>query len=823
MPSEDLSFEYRNPAELARQVIGQLGQAWTGLSPENQTETGKLLAQVRTELVQAAGDPTADERSAVMHAGMKRAEALKRFLYACEVSTALPHDIRTEIGSAHRQTSRGAPELSKDVAREIVASIDMVWSPTPAVGSSPGSPTADTFSDPLGRARRLTGWFNRYWEVISLEVEAAVTQALFDLGIGLQYAQDDDEREAVALDFLRTIKAFAPAYDLVANSDIYRSLSGGSGAGERTSNANKILDNLGKHPIVGPALQDGNRSTSSAPPSDPALESFSAGPSVTLAKSIATIPPDTNVLLHTFVDFPAEVSVFDNNIPLVVQFTIEQRATSRVQDVFNTEFSTPEEVKQVLVVCNAEGFKENTGVTTRLMEVYATRDSQPAVFLLTPEENVEAGLKRISLDFFYCGVLALSSAFEVEIKSRPPVQRDSPVAFKPLIVGQGPERTFQVMGALVLEKPVVETPDLVLRVAMSADERELRFTLDSPNNRFGYRQTYVGRVTLPERKSPGEFLESYFLQLNDMAGSSIERRTPDQTKANQREIDKIGWNLYRDLFPPELKAEWPIIQKARAGQNSLSLLILSDEPWFPWEMVKAPDENGDPAAGSFLCEQFRLSRWVAGRRLPDAIALTSALLIAPNSNLASVKKEKAYFSELARTQQAVKVNDKTLERAAEVEDALANQTARLYHFACHGDFESDNPNDSRLLLLDSALRPSDIIGPTQVGIEKGRPLVFLNACTSAGADVSLIGIGGWSKRFVDAGVTAFIGSLWEVNDTLAADFAEAFYNQVIITKASLGQAFHEARRIIKEKDPGNPTWLAYVLYAHPNGKVEIGT
>ena len=204
-------------------------------------------------------------------------------------------------------------------------------------------------------------------------------------------------------------------------------------------------------------------------------------------------------------------------------------------------------------------------------------------------------------------------------------------------------------------------------------------------------------------------------------------------------------------------------------------------------------------------------------------ALTSALLIAPKSNLASVKKEKAYFTELSKAQQAIKVNDKTLERAAEVEDALANQTARLYHFACHGDFESDNPNNSRLLLLNSSLRPSDIIGPTQVGIEKGRPLVFLNACTSAGADVSLIGIGGWSKRFVDAGVTAFIGSLWEVNDSLAADFAEAFYNQVIITKASLGQAFHEARRIIKEKDPGNPTWLAYVLYAHPNGIVTVGS
>ena len=55
-------------------------------------------------------------------------------------------------------------------------------------------------------------------------------------------------------------------------------------------------------------------------------------------------------------------------------------------------------------------------MTTRLIEVYAARNSQPAVFLLTPEKDVEPGTKRISLDFLYCGVQVLSSAFEVEIK-----------------------------------------------------------------------------------------------------------------------------------------------------------------------------------------------------------------------------------------------------------------------------------------------------------------------------------------------------------------------------------------------------------------------
>ena len=116
----------------------------------------------------------------------------------------------------------------------------------------------------------------------------------------------------------------------------------------------------------------------------------------------------------------------------------------------------------------------------------------------------------------------------------------------------------------------------------------------------------------------------------------------------------------------------------------------------------------------------------------------------------------------------------------------------------------DNPDNSGLILQRPALRPSDIIGPTQVGIEKGRPLVFLNACTSAGADISLTGIGGWAKRFVDAGVTAFIGSLWEVNDTLAAEFAEAFYDQVIIEQSAAGRGVPRGPQDHQRKRPWQP-------------------
>jgi hypothetical protein len=73
----------------------------------------------------------------------------------------------------------------------------------------------------------------------------------------------------------------------------------------------------------------------------------------------------------------------------------------------------------------------------------------------------------------------------------------------------------------------------------------------------------------------------------------------------------------------------------------------------------------------------------------------------------------------------------------------------------------------------------------------------------------------------DLNVSAFIGTLWEVNDLLAAEFAIAFYDGLLAGK-TLGQAFYEARLHVRDRQPANPTWLAYVLYADPNSVVIWG-
>jgi CHAT domain-containing protein len=60
---------------------------------------------------------------------------------------------------------------------------------------------------------------------------------------------------------------------------------------------------------------------------------------------------------------------------------------------------------------------------------------------------------------------------------------------------------------------------------------------------------------------------------------------------------------------------------------------------------------------------------------------------------------------------------------------------------------------------------------------------------------------------------AFIGSLWEVVDTLASTYAQEFY-RAALAGHTLGESARQARDAIRD-NPGDPTWLAYTLYGDP--------
>jgi hypothetical protein len=277
----------------------------------------------------------------------------------------------------------------------------------------------------------------------------------------------------------------------------------------------------------------------------------------------------------------------------------------------------------------------------------------------------------------------------------------------------------------------------------------------------------------------------------------------------------IGRDLYRELFPPEMQEAYRRLRK-----RDLALLLRTDEPWIPWELVR-PYDASDPKEvvdDDFLCFEFPMTRWFSDcREAPPEIRVRKFAWIG-SGGLPHEEKE----GDLVRALASVGVEDASpAEPTAEALEALlAEGGLGLLHFTGHGDSEAQ-PNESKIVLADRPFRPEDLHGALAT-IGRARPLVFLNACRVAQQDWWLTGIGGWAERWVRAsGCGAFVAPLWAVNDRVAFEFARAFYG-ALERGETLGRAGLAARREVRGKYPGVPTWLAYVIYGPVGGRVVLG-
>jgi CHAT domain-containing protein len=163
-----------------------------------------------------------------------------------------------------------------------------------------------------------------------------------------------------------------------------------------------------------------------------------------------------------------------------------------------------------------------------------------------------------------------------------------------------------------------------------------------------------------------------------------------------------------------------------------------------------------------------------------------------------------------------------LQTKAEVLALVQEGKTQLLHVASHARFNADHPDASPLLLYDDDLLPDEIDYRLIGRWRTARPVVFFNACEAGRIEYKLTGLGGWAEKFInDVRATAFVGTLWQVNDALAAEFAKIFYDELLAGQ-TLGAACFRARLHIKELAPANPTWLAYTLYGDPNTVVAWG-
>lgn len=288
-------------------------------------------------------------------------------------------------------------------------------------------------------------------------------------------------------------------------------------------------------------------------------------------------------------------------------------------------------------------------------------------------------------------------------------------------------------------------------------------------------------------------------QLNAQA-ESMTGFTAEQVRKWLRGQGTILWN---ELIPKDLNS---LFWQQREKITQMTILSSGDP--MPWEILYPTSDNRNDDAG-FLVEQFPVVRWHFGPPPVNRLQFTQPTFVLPDGSPQTAESEISQLK--SKMSGGQEIHDLT-----SLLHLFDTPQFGLLHFACHDTFRTDSPTSTYVNFRGQHFEPTFLAGYRQ-SFSSQCPLVFMNACGSAGEAANYTQLVGWADSFLSAGAGAYVGSLWEVRDSSASTFAEAFYTQ-ILAGSTLGDAMVKARKAIQDI-PGDPTWLAYSLYGNPNARV----
>lgn len=377
------------------------------------------------------------------------------------------------------------------------------------------------------------------------------------------------------------------------------------------------------------------------------------------------------------------------------------------------------------------------------------------------------------------------------------------LTLSPMITEKGvPESTAMMVRDQTLAPASIRLPDLSLLILEEEvnGSPALSMRLSASAASLGLNWKKYGPIFL--RTQPLRYFQNFFRDIE-----SLRWDTPAEARSAKQHLEAKGAHLFETLIPAELQEE---IWRLRESINSVQ--VLSEEPWIPWELCKMTREvNGSVVEGRFFCEAFNITRWIPGVSRKERLSLNKVALIVPrDSDLPCAPQERDYMLSLAGPGRIV---DEVPATSLDVRRTLASGAYDGLHFSGHGLLREPDPNRSAILLEEGGeLTPEDLSGMAR-NLGQARPVVFLNACKVGRSAMSLTDVGGWARQFLRAGAGVFIGAYWSVYDQPAFDFAQAFYAR-LLRGAPVGQAAQKARLAVKRRS-GDPTWLAYTVFADP--------
>lgn len=494
-------------------------------------------------------------------------------------------------------------------------------------------------------------------------------------------------------------------------------------------------------------------------------EPVSAEPPVSASEPGSQPTPQPAASLPRFLTAQAQDRVaLNEEFALMVQITVESIGTAPGQDA--KAISVPGGAT-LQIDLYAPGFRI-IGGSTQPLTVPATGDSPPLRFGLRAEK---AGPQTIKVNAWngsaYVGGLTVQVAVDAEPAAAAPPQSDMDM--------RDPEE-----GECTLE--------------VTYDDQTKRW-------RFQLRGDKIG--LLPSVYSD-PLVSTYLQTVNDLI-AQLNALARNKAQYNEKQaqfaLKGLASSLYNNILPKDLK---DALVGIRGEIRRLNIISPGDP--MPWEILFLTDPK--TGEGAYLTESAIVSRWRYGTPPCPKIGKTPAYVVVPKGAPAQATQEFSTVSGILGGANSIVDLDTLI-------DLVDNGQFGLLHFAAHNVNVPGVTGGTYVPFPPSSFPLAGMESIAEGRYRANSPLVFMNACTSAGASPLYTVMAGWADKFVACGSGAFVGSLWEVRDRTAPMFAEAFYGELCNGK-NLGQAMAAGRGAI---GPADPTRLAYTLYGNPLAKL----
>jgi hypothetical protein len=259
-------------------------------------------------------------------------------------------------------------------------------------------------------------------------------------------------------------------------------------------------------------------------------------------------------------------------------------------------------------------------------EIVVPPEGDPAAILFSLR-GLEVGPGRVMIDFSRGGRPIGSMDLAPEVVADLDVK--SPAS--------SPGSPLQGLTLKLAAEPIPAPPDLVIKVfehRLAGVPGRLQFVLSSTHRKLSELPVLDGDVgALDLRSEVADWVGEQLRAVGTLAGQ------PDVT-AEEAEgtLARIGYNLFRELLPPTLQELcWTFRER-----GVRTMMILSDEPHIPWELIKPCRNNPRTRAFEecpFWGESFALTHWLRGSPPAPRLSIQRAVTVAAGTDRSRFRPE----------------------------------------------------------------------------------------------------------------------------------------------------------------------------------------